>query len=129
MPPEQIKDAHNVKETADLYSMGATLYYLLSGKYPFNFPTPAEVKQFLEENRKKVKNVQHAFRLLMEIKKLKTPHLIVLTEEPVPIQERCPGIHPQLAGIVDKSIRKDAGRRFQTADEFKQHLERNSKDL
>jgi serine/threonine-protein kinase len=124
MPPEQIMDAHNVKETADVYSMGATLYYLLSGRYPFNFPTKSEVQQFFEENKKKVRTFQEAFKLMIEIKKLKTPHLIVLTEEPVPIRKRCPQIHPGLARIVDNALKKDASRRFQTADDFKRELER-----
>jgi serine/threonine-protein kinase len=33
--PDHIREFSNVKEPADIYSTGATLYYLLTGKYPF----------------------------------------------------------------------------------------------
>jgi serine/threonine-protein kinase len=33
--PDHIRDFSEVKEPADIYSAGATLYYLLTGKYPF----------------------------------------------------------------------------------------------
>ncbi len=33
--PDHIRNFREVKEPADIYSAGATLYYLLSGKYPF----------------------------------------------------------------------------------------------
>lgn len=124
MPPEQIKDAHSVKEPADLYSMGATLYYLLTGKYPFNFPTPLDILKFQIKHKARVKSPNQAFRMMMEEQKLKTPHLIVLSEEPIPIQKRVPQIPSELAIIVDKAIKKDINQRFQTATDFKRELER-----
>jgi serine/threonine-protein kinase len=33
--PDHIRDFREVKEPADIYSAGATLYYLLTGKFPF----------------------------------------------------------------------------------------------
>ena len=123
MPPEQIRDAHNVKETADLYSMGVTLYYLLTNKYPFNYPTPLDVLRFLNEHRHKVRSPDEAYRMMIEVKKLKTPHLIVLSEEPIPVQKRVPQIPLTLAKIVDKAIKKDINHRFQTAPDFKRELE------
>src|SRR5262249_6124644 len=33
--PDHIRDFREVKEPADLYSVGATLYYLLTRQYPF----------------------------------------------------------------------------------------------
>jgi serine/threonine-protein kinase len=37
MAPEQIINFRHVKPPADIYSMGATLYHLLCGEYPYDF--------------------------------------------------------------------------------------------
>lgn len=41
--PEQIRSSHNVDFRADIYSLGATFYYLVTGQVPFDAPTPQEV--------------------------------------------------------------------------------------
>lgn len=33
--PDHIRDFREVKEPADIYSVGATIYYMITGKYPF----------------------------------------------------------------------------------------------
>jgi serine/threonine-protein kinase len=123
MPPEQIKDTRSVREPADLYSMGVTLYYLLTGQYPYHFPTRREIERFLEQQRHKVKNEEEAMRLLMEVQKMKSPQVIVLTEEPIPIRQRKSDIPKKLAEVVDKAIRKEMAARFQSAAEFRQALQ------
>jgi eukaryotic-like serine/threonine-protein kinase len=123
MPPEQIRDAHTVREPADLYSTGVTLYYLLTGKYPFNFPTPFDILKFFNEHKHTAASPDHALRMMIEAMKLKTPHLIVLSEDPIPIRERMPQIPVELARIVDKAIRKDISRRYRTARDFSAELE------
>src|SRR5262249_4854863 len=35
LSPEQIEDSHNVDTRADIYSLGATFYYILTGRPPF----------------------------------------------------------------------------------------------
>jgi serine/threonine protein kinase len=39
MAPEQAEDSHNVDHRADIYSLGCTFYFLLSGREPFPGPT------------------------------------------------------------------------------------------
>jgi serine/threonine-protein kinase len=50
--PDHIRDFRDVKETADIYSVGATLYYLLTRKYPFlNFdPYKGDAYSMILEN-------------------------------------------------------------------------------
>ncbi|MGA3210581.1 MAG: FHA domain-containing serine/threonine-protein kinase [Terriglobales bacterium] len=122
MPPEQIIDAGNVREPADLYSVGAVLYHLLTGSYVFDFPTPQEIME-LQRQRADVKNREEALRKIMQLNRIRHPFNIVLAEEPTPIRKRDTSIPEKLAVVLDKAVRKDPQRRFQSAAEFRNALE------
>jgi serine/threonine protein kinase len=57
--PEQVRDAHSADTRADLYSLGCTLHFLLTGQPPFPSGTPAE------------KLLKHQFQLPPSIQKLR----------------------------------------------------------
>ncbi len=107
MAPEQIKNFRYVKPTADLYSAGVSFYYLLTGRFPFHFPSPLD-------------------RVMGGLfgKKQKSELAIVLEDEPIPLLEQAPGISPKLAEVVDRSIRKKEEERYRSAVEMKLEIEK-----
>jgi serine/threonine protein kinase len=85
--PEQVANSHGVDVRADVYALGATIYFLLAGHPPF--PT-GTVSQKLLWHR---------------------------TKEPTPIRQIRPEVSEELAGIVAKMMSKDPGMRYQTPAE------------
>ncbi len=102
MPAEQIVDFTSCSPTADVYSAGATLYYLLTGFFPTSIPPP-----WLRESE------EPRPRGLVQV---------ILDEEPVPIGERRPDLDPALQQVVDRAVRLNAEERFQSAEEFRAEL-------
>ncbi|MCX7967322.1 MAG: serine/threonine-protein kinase [Armatimonadetes bacterium] len=94
MPPEQIIDAHNVDERGDIFSLGASLYHLLTGQFVFDFQPG--VKDF---------------------------YLTILEDPVIPIRHRRRDIPSALAQVIDRAIDKRVDRRFRSAQEMKQALE------
>lgn len=92
MPPEQISNARAAKPAGDIYSMGATLYQLLTRQLPFDF------------RRKK----DHL--------------AIILQDEPIPLAHYCLGIPEGLAALVHRALAKDPRDRFATAEAMRQAL-------
>ena len=92
MSPEQASDASTVDCRTDIYSLGATLYYLLTGTYPFNAKTPIQ--------------------MLMK-------HINESLEEPA---KRNPKIPQELSQIICKMMEKDREDRYQNCDELQQKL-------
>ena len=92
MAPEQILDYRFVKPPADVYSVGVSLYFLLTRKYSTEFPA---------ENP----GGRHPIHAMIE-------------DPPVPILERRPDLPPTLAEVVDRAVRKDVTERYGTATEF-----------
>lgn len=91
--PEQIRD-DNVDIRADIYSLGATIYYLATGRPPFTGETPALVM---------------------------TKHLY---EHPRPPRDLNPAISRYLEAIILKCLRKKPDDRFQTPGELHRVLEK-----
>lgn len=94
MPPEQFGDAASATARSDIYSIGATLYHLLSGRPPFKAATSmATMRQ-------------------------------VLNVEPVALRELNPEVDQDLETICMKCLEKEPDRRFQTASEVADELQR-----
>ncbi|MEK6238401.1 MAG: serine/threonine protein kinase, partial [Planctomycetales bacterium] len=92
LPPEQFIDSHNVDGRADLYSLGCTLYFLLTGRPPFNEGGQSQ-------------------RILMH--QASTPPSIYRTRPDAP---------PGLVEICRRMMEKDPRRRFSTAEDVRQAL-------
>jgi eukaryotic-like serine/threonine-protein kinase len=83
MPPEQAAgQVQDVGPTADVYALGAILYYLLTGQLPYRAVTGTET-----------------------LKK-------VLTEVPVPVRKIRPSVARELESICLKCLRKTPTERY-----------------
>jgi serine/threonine-protein kinase len=91
--PEQSIDSLNVDCRADIYSLGCTFYFLLTGQVPF--PAKSVAKK-LEGHRMR---------------------------RPRRVEELNPKIPERIAKIIRKMMAKSPGRRFQTTCELRRALE------
>jgi serine/threonine protein kinase len=88
MAPEQASDAHAIDSRADIYSLGCTLYCLLTDRAPF----------------------QEAGTPLQKIQ--------AHAQAPVPpVRQRRPDVPEALAAVLDRMLAKEPDRRFTTAAE------------
>lgn len=95
MAPEQLENSHQVDERTDIYSLGATLYKLLTGRSPHG-------RQADEP-------------LLSRIRR-------IATEQPIPLAERCPDADPALCQLVDQMLSADADGRPASMNEVAESL-------
>jgi formylglycine-generating enzyme required for sulfatase activity len=99
MAPEQIVDAPSADIRADIYSLGATLYYLLTGRPPFQ-----------------AKSLYHIYQA----------HIARTAE---PLNALRPDVPAELAAVVAKMMAKEPAKRFQTPDEVARALAPFSKNV
>ncbi|MDW8264740.1 MAG: protein kinase [Gemmataceae bacterium] len=88
LSPEQARNLHNVDIRSDLYSLGCTFYFLLTGQVPFPGGTTMD------------KLLRHS------------------TETPTPVEQLRPEVPPAVAAIVRRLMAKDPADRFQTPAEL-----------
>ncbi|MCA8988261.1 MAG: protein kinase [Planctomycetaceae bacterium] len=86
--PEQSVDSYRVDGRADLYSLGCSMYFALTGQVPFPLPSSRE-KLLAHRNSK-----------------------------PVPLNEFSAAIPAGVQEIVERCLEKDPDKRFQTAGEL-----------
>lgn len=88
MPPEQVNNARNVDNRADIYSLGASLYHLLTGRYPI---IANNLQEFVQG---------------------------ILEKDPPPIERFNPRVPTSICEIVRKAMHKKPERRYQTGEEM-----------
>jgi serine/threonine protein kinase len=93
LAPEQAADPGAADIRADLYSLGCTFYFLLSGRVPF--PEGSLVEKLLKHQR----------------------------EEPAPLEQARPGLPPQVTAVVRRLMAKSAENRYPTAADLAMALE------
>jgi hypothetical protein len=90
--PEQATDARTADTRADIYSLGCTLYFVLTGRPPFVEDTVVKL-------------------VLAQIEK-----------EPTPLHEVRPDVPAALSAVVARMLAKDPARRYQTPIEVAEAL-------
>jgi eukaryotic-like serine/threonine-protein kinase len=92
MAPEQLRSSRDVDARCDVWSVGAVLYQLLSGRLAFDGET----------------NVQASMR--------------VLTSDATPLGQVAPQLPPELCRAVDRCLERDLGRRWGSVAELQDAL-------
>jgi serine/threonine-protein kinase len=91
--PEQARHSHAADIRSDIYSLGCTLYHMLSGHVPFPSPSLPE-KLFSHQ-----------------------------ALEPVPLEKVIPGLPPGLTDVIRRMMRKSPDERYATPLHVSQALE------
>lgn len=96
MPPEQIINFKRVKPSSDVWSMAATLYFMLTYKTPLDFNNNPNAPKVVDQG--------------------------IIT----PIRHFVPHLPPRIAEVIERGLAKNIEDRYQDAGEFKLALEKAS---
>jgi eukaryotic-like serine/threonine-protein kinase len=88
MSPEQVRSTKDVDARADIWSLGAILFELLTGREPWSGETAADT------------------------------FAMILTEPPPRIRDVSPDVHPDLEAVVFRCLERDRLARFQSIGEL-----------
>jgi serine/threonine-protein kinase len=94
MAPEQVNHLRESRPPVDLYAAGATLYWLLTGRYVYDLP-----------------------------RGLSNQILMVLQDAPVPVRSRQPDIPAGLAAVIDRALAREPEERFADAKDMRRALQ------
>jgi tetratricopeptide (TPR) repeat protein/predicted Ser/Thr protein kinase len=97
MSPEQVR-AKEVDARTDLFSFGAVLYEMATGKMPFNGSSAGEICG------------------------------AILHQEPLPPSQVNPQVSPGLVAVIRKALEKDRDRRYQYASDVRADLQKLKRD-
>jgi serine/threonine protein kinase/tetratricopeptide (TPR) repeat protein len=97
MSPEQVK-ARDLDTRTDLFSFGAVLYEMATGKTPFNGSSPGEI------------------------------YSAILRDDPPLASQLNPAVSHELEAVVRKALEKDRNLRYQHASEMRTDLQRLKRD-
>lgn len=92
MPREQLTDFKRVKPVSDVWGIGATFYFVLTGYFPRN---RSEKDDAID---------------------------VILNKEAVPIRKRSPDIPDRVAAVIDRALKTEVSERFQSAGEMREAL-------
>jgi serine/threonine protein kinase/Tol biopolymer transport system component len=97
MSPEQAR-GQELDARSDLFSLGAVLYQMVTGRVPFGGETPAVIFDG------------------------------ILNHDPPPVIDRIPDAPVRLQDVISKALEKDRDLRFQSAAEIRAELKRIKRD-
>jgi serine/threonine protein kinase len=101
LSPDQWRDSRQVTTKTDIYSLGCSLYCLLTGKPPFGWNDASSVVEKMNSH---------------------------LNDTPVSARERRPEIPLELSDLIGRALAKEPAQRFGTASELAECLNSFSKE-
>ena len=94
MSPEQARGDRNLRHSTDVYALGATLYFAVTHKRPFEGANPHSIIN------------------------------AVISDLPIPPSKRAAHVPPDLEAIILKAMEKNPDKRYATARDFGDDLQR-----